>query len=139
MSNVANYLFFSDHLELIRLRNQITHKECELLRIITKNHLATGTTRATQLLEMDYLGSPSTIHATIKRLITKKLLLTSSDSVDNRIKYLVPSPKSLAILDELGHLLNSQLANISSSKLSNNDEKGYSMIEIENLSIQNAA
>ncbi len=138
MSHVLSYLYFSDQVDLIRLRNQLSQKECELLRIIAKSHLSNGTTRATQLLEMEFMGSPSTIHSSIKRLISKKMLLVSADNVDNRIKYLFPSPKALSLLNELGELIRSSLVNNSSSTPSENTANAYSIVEIETLSMNNA-
>ena len=82
---------------------------------------------------MEYLGSPSSIHALIKRLMSKKMVLASPDQNDNQIKSLIPSPKALSLLSELGKLINS---NFLKSDL---HTPSYSIVEIENLSMMNAS
>lgn len=133
MDAVLAYLHFSDQRDLVRLRAQVSSKECELLRVLTKNHLGNHNLTAQQLLEMEYLGSPSSIHALIKRLMSKKMVLALPDQNDSQMKHLIPSPKALGLLSELGKLINLNFPN------SESQASSYSIVEIENLSMMNAS
>jgi hypothetical protein len=101
--------------------------------VLTKNHLGNHNLTAQQLLEMEYLGSPSSIHALIKRLMSKKMVLALPDQNDSQLKHLIPSPKALSLLSELGKLIDSNFPK------SDSQAPSYSIVEIENLSMMNVS
>lgn len=61
-----------------------------------------------EAIALDQLGSPATLHKRITRLRQKDMLLAFNQEGDRRAKYLIPSEKTLAFFDHLGH--NMQMA-----------------------------
>jgi hypothetical protein len=56
-----------------------------------------------EAIALDHLGSPATLHKRITRLRQKDMLLAFNQEGDRRAKYLIPSEKTLAYFDRLGH------------------------------------
>ncbi len=89
----------------MRQKYNLTVKECLVLRIITRQYLSNEPFRVKQLLDIDFIASPATIHGVIKKLVAKKVINLVQDKVDGRVKYLVPSAKATDLLGELGKLV----------------------------------
>lgn len=102
---ITAYLDFVDRRDSLREQCDLSIKECLVLRIITRRHLNQEPFRVKQLLEMDFIASPATIHGIIKKLVSKKAIKLVQDKTDGRVKYLVPSSKSMNLLAELGKLV----------------------------------
>lgn len=103
--NIIAYLDFVDRRDSLRNQCDLSIKECLVLRIITRRHLNQETFRVKQLLDMDFIASPATIHGIIKKLVAKKAIKLVQDKDDGRVKYLMPSSKSINLLAELGKLV----------------------------------
>lgn len=103
--HVIAYLDFVDRRDSLRTQCNLSIKECLVLRIITRRHLNHEAFRVKQLLDMDFIASPATIHGIIKRLVAKKAVKLVQDKNDGRVKYLVPSTMSINLLAELGKLV----------------------------------
>lgn len=56
-----------------------------------------------QAIALDHLGSPATLHKRITRLRQKDMLVAFNQEGDRRAKYLIPSEKTLAFFDHMGH------------------------------------
>lgn len=102
---VTAYLDFVDRRDSLRERCNLSMKECLVLRLITRQYLKEEAFRVKQLLDMDFIASPATIHGIIKKLVAKKAIKLIQDKDDARVKYLVPSNKSINLLAELGKLV----------------------------------
>lgn len=102
---ITAYLDFVDRRDSLREQCDLSIKECLVLRIITRRHLNQEAFRVKQLLDMDFIASPATIHGIIKKLVAKKAIKLVQDKTDGRVKYLVPSSKSMNLLAELGKLV----------------------------------
>jgi DNA-binding MarR family transcriptional regulator len=102
---VTAYLDFVDRRDSLREQCNLSMKECLVLRLITRQYLKEEAFRVKQLLEMNFIASPATIHGIIKKLVAKKAIKLIQDKHDARVKYLVPSTKSINLLAELGKLV----------------------------------
>lgn len=102
---ITAYLDFVDRRDSLRDQCDLSIKECLVLRVITRRYLNQETFRVKQLLDMDFIASPATIHGIIKKLVAKKAIKLVQDKTDGRVKYLVPSSKSMNLLAELGKLV----------------------------------
>lgn len=102
---VIAYLDFVDRRDSLRDQYSLSIKECLVLRIITRQYLNEEAFRVKQLLDMEFIASPATIHGIIKKLVAKKAIKLVQDKRDGRVKYLVPSTKSISLLAELGKLV----------------------------------
>jgi hypothetical protein len=56
-----------------------------------------------EAIALDHLGSPATLHKRITRLRQKDMLVAFNQEGDRRAKYLIPSEKTLAFFDHMGH------------------------------------
>ncbi|HQR84986.1 MAG: hypothetical protein B7Y05_09165 [Polynucleobacter sp. 24-46-87] len=102
---VTAYLDFVDRRDSMRNQYSLSVKECLVLRVITRQYLKQEAFRVRQLLDMEFIASPATIHGIIKKLVAKKAIKLVQDKNDGRVKYLVPSTKSINLLAELGKLV----------------------------------
>lgn len=89
----------------MRQKFNLSVKECLVLRIIARQYLSKEPLRVRQLLDMDFIASPATIHGVIKKLVAKKVINLVQDKIDGRVKYLVPNVKAIDLLAELGKLV----------------------------------
>lgn len=103
--NIIAYLDFVDRRDSLRNQFDLSIKECLVLRIITRKYLNQETFRVNQLLEMEFIASPATIHGIMKKLAVKKAIKLVQDKTDGRVKYIVPTAKSMNLLAELGKLV----------------------------------
>jgi DNA-binding MarR family transcriptional regulator len=103
--NILAYLDFVDRRDSMRQKYNLSVKECLVLRVITRQYLSKEPFRVKQLLDMDFIASPATIHGVIKKLVAKKVINLVQDKVDGRVKYLVPNAKATDLLAELGRLI----------------------------------
>jgi DNA-binding MarR family transcriptional regulator len=102
---VIAYLDFVDKGDLLRVKHELTAKECLVLRVVMRHYINKETLRVRQLIDMDLIASPATIHGVIKKLVAKKMLILEADTVDGRVKFLVPSNEAIDLLSKLGKLV----------------------------------
>ena len=104
---VNAYLNYVDKRDLLRGKYALTNNECLVLRTIIRHYIHNDTLRVRQLIDMEFIASPATIHGVIKKLVAKKMLTLEIDATDGRVKYLVPSDEALDLLSKLGKLVKS--------------------------------
>lgn len=59
---VTAYLDFVDRRDSMRNQHSLSVKECLVLRVITRQYLKQEAFRVKQLLDMEFIASPATIH-----------------------------------------------------------------------------
>lgn len=102
---VDAYLNFVLKRDLLRGKHELTVKECLVLRVITRHYIDNDTLRVRQLIDMECIASPATIHGLIKKLVAKQMLTLEIDALDGRVKYLVPSDEAMDLFSKLGKLV----------------------------------
>jgi DNA-binding MarR family transcriptional regulator len=95
------YLNFADILDQVREDFDINPSEWRALRVISKPFLQGSPIKTIDLMRISTIASPATIHKIIKILVAKELIQIKQDKVDGRIKYLVPTVKTLKIFKGL--------------------------------------
>uniref|UniRef100_UPI004047BBE4 hypothetical protein n=1 Tax=Polynucleobacter sp. TaxID=2029855 RepID=UPI004047BBE4 len=103
--SITTYLDFVDIKASLREKCSLSVKECLVMRTITRHYINQDVLRVKQLLEMDFIASPATLHGAIKKLVAKKMVILKIDTADGRVKYLIPTNKALELLAELGKLV----------------------------------
>jgi len=96
------YLDFADILDQICADLDVDPIEWRALRVITKSFLQDCPIKTIDLMRTSAIASPATIHKIIKILIAKRLIEIKQDGNDGRIKYLIPTTKTLKIFRGLG-------------------------------------
>ncbi|MEI8324289.1 MAG: hypothetical protein WCH44_02815 [Betaproteobacteria bacterium] len=79
--------------------------ESALLNVLCVNWLQGKPLAVRQAMELQQLGSPSTLHRRISRLKAMSLITDQSSPANIRIKLLVPTRKTLSYFDKLGTML----------------------------------
>lgn len=103
MSSLAiKYLKFADFRHSIQNKYDVQSYEQQILRVITQNNFQGTPLRVRNLLDMTCIASPATIHKAMKLLISKGFLKVEMDKTDGRIKYLVPTPRTIKLFTEIG-------------------------------------
>jgi DNA-binding MarR family transcriptional regulator len=95
------YLDFADTLDQVRTDYAVNPTEWRALRTITKAFLHDHSLKTVDLMHMAEIASPATLHKIIKNLIAKDLVVIKQDAPDGRLKFLVPTPKTLKIFRSL--------------------------------------
>ena len=98
---VQKYIKFSQFIEDIRFGYALNCQEWDILLIIASAKLENKILRVNDLLAMDHIASPATIHKGIKFLISKKLVCFKINSQDGRVKFLHPTTKGMNLLEEI--------------------------------------
>ena len=99
---VQKYIKFSQFIEDIKFGYALNCQEWDILLIITSAKLENELLKVNDLLVMDHIASPATIHKCIKFLISKKLVCIKNNSQDGRVKFLHPTTKGMNLLQEIG-------------------------------------
>ncbi len=99
---VKKYIKFSQYLEDVKFGYAINSQEWAILLIIANADMESNDIKVKDLLTLNHIASPATIHKSIKLLITKKLLRVQNDDYDARIKYLHLTTKGMNLLHEVG-------------------------------------
>lgn len=99
---VKKYIKFSQYVEDVKFGYAINSQEWAILLIIATADIECKNMKVKDLLKMDHIASPATIHKMIKLLIAKKLLRVQSDTNDARIKFIRLTTKGLNLLHEVG-------------------------------------
>jgi len=99
---VKKYIKFSNYVEDIKFGFAINSQEWAILLIIASADVEKSNIKVKDLLKLNHIASPATIHKSIKLLMAKKLLRVQNDANDARIKYLHLTSKGLNLLNEVG-------------------------------------
>jgi DNA-binding MarR family transcriptional regulator len=104
------YLDFADELDRVRETNDINPAAWRALRMVAKAHLQGESIRTLDLMSMDEIASPATIHKIIKHLTEIGMIVIRADKHDGRVKYLIPSARSLKLFRSLVDKMHSSLS-----------------------------
>ncbi len=96
------YIEFARFVEDIKFKHALNSKELDILLVIAASTLDDKKLKVRQLLDMEYIASPATIHKCMKILISKELICVNSCEKDARIKYLSATNKGMKFLKEIG-------------------------------------
>lgn len=96
------YIEFAKHIEDVKFKHALDSKELDILLVIAAATLEGDKPKVKELLEMDHIASPATIHKSMKLLISKGLLSIHPCEKDARIKYLYATKKGVNFLQEIG-------------------------------------
>jgi DNA-binding MarR family transcriptional regulator len=99
---VQKYIKFSHFIDEIKFSHALNCQEWDILLIIASAELDNKILKVNDLIAMDYIASPATIHKGIKFLMSKKLVCFKNDSQDARVKFLHPTTKGMNLLQEIG-------------------------------------
>lgn len=99
------YLNFAHSNEKIHAKYQVELKENQILRMVAKSYLEDVPVRVQDLIDLRIIASPATIHASMKRLISKGMIGVKECKKDGRIKYLYPTAKALKLFGEIAQLM----------------------------------
>lgn len=103
MSTLAlKFLDFALRKEQIESKYKINAGQCKVLSVATRAHLVGSPLKVRDLLNMQSIASPATIHKVMKSLIDLKLLRAVPDRDDARIRHLAPTPAALRLYQEIG-------------------------------------
>jgi DNA-binding MarR family transcriptional regulator len=98
---VQKYIRFSHFIDEIKFCHALNCQEWDILLIIASAELNNKILKVNDLLAMDHIASPATIHKCIKLLISKKLVCFKNNSQDARVKFLHPTAKGMSLLQEI--------------------------------------
>jgi hypothetical protein len=101
--NIVNYLSYLKQTNFLDAKYDLDHIESKLLDEVAISMTSGKLLSVSKLLAIKSIASPATIHAAMKRLILKKMLIQIS-SKDSRIKYLELSALGLKRYSELSEL-----------------------------------
>jgi hypothetical protein len=101
--NIVNYLSYLKQAKFLEAKYDLDHIESKLLDEVAISMTSGKLLSVSELLAIKSIASPATIHAGMKRLIVKKMLLQTS-SKDSRIKYLELSALGLKRYSELSEI-----------------------------------
>ena len=105
LNNISlEYLVFMDERDNLLVDFDISFKEVRLLRYILFSYMQDRVSTVNDILPLSYLGSPSTNHTLLKRLVKKKFVLSIQSNNDQRVKNLVPSDKALQLFEQISTL-----------------------------------
>ena len=99
------YLNFAHSNEKIHAKYKVELKESQILRMVAKAYLENVPIRVQDLIDLRIIASPATIHASMKRLISKGMIGVKECKKDGRVKYLYPTTKSLKLYCEIAQLM----------------------------------
>lgn len=99
---VQKFIKFSQFVEDIKFGHALNSHEWDILLIIVSAELNNKILKVNDLLVMDHIASPATIHKCIKFLISKKLVCFESNLHDGRVKFLHSTSKGMNLLQEIG-------------------------------------
>lgn len=105
MATSFEYLNFINARDQINQKYDVDLKSCILLRVILQAYVNEIPITVSDVITQKHLASPVTLHTGIKELIQKKLVATKSDPKDGRVKYLMPTARSLKLYRELSDLV----------------------------------
>ena len=104
-SNVSlNYLLFCGKREELVRESGVTFQEVQYLRFIVHAFLENRPATVNDILTLSYLGSASTNHSVLKRLIKKNLVNSVQSPQDHRVKHLVPSVETFELFKKISKL-----------------------------------
>lgn len=101
----AKYLEFDESRLKIQLKFDIQNNECRILRVVSRAFLEKTPLKVRTLLDMSMIASPATIHKGMKSLISKDLISVKEDKADARVKYLVPTARTIKLYTDIGKLM----------------------------------
>jgi len=104
-TNVSlNYLLFSGKRDELLREFGVTFQEVQYLRFIVQAFLENRPAMVNDILTLSYLGSASTNHSVLKRLIKKNLVNSVQSPQDQRVKHLVPSVETFELFKKISKL-----------------------------------
>lgn len=103
MSSFTSYLKFLEKLQTKQSSLKLSTTETKLLHAVARAEYEGKTLKVKDLLALREVASEATLHAAIKKLLEKKLLITKADKNDGRVKNIQ--------LTKLGHKYFSDLSN----------------------------
>lgn len=83
---MKKYLLLIDQINAINRQFSLKPNEIELLNVLAKSHLENRSMMVSDLIQNRAIASPATLHATLKSLIRKKLVIAKADHQDGRRK-----------------------------------------------------
>jgi len=102
----SEYLWLFAEVVAINKRYGLTsYNEVSVLNAVHSAVLENNRLRVLDILLMEDIASQPTLHAILKKLIAKNLLLTKVDSEDGRVKIVLPTKLALKRLKECEALL----------------------------------
>jgi DNA-binding MarR family transcriptional regulator len=96
------YLNFSDIYEKIKKKYHLDSRQCQILGFATQRYLNQNPVKVLEVIQLNEIASPATLHKIIQELVDAKLLKLQINQKDNRIKFLVPTPNAIKLLGEIG-------------------------------------
>lgn len=103
MSALAKkYIEFAKYVGDVQFKHALNAHEWDILIFIASATLESSKIKVKELLEMNHIASPATIHKSMKILITKGLLGIDQCKEDARVKYLFTTKRGMNFLQEIG-------------------------------------
>lgn len=96
------YLNFADIHEKIKKKYHVDSRQCQILRFATHRHLNQNPVKVLEVIQLNEIASPATLHKIIQELVDARLLKLQINEEDNRIKFLIPTPTAIKLLGEIG-------------------------------------
>lgn len=96
------FIKFSQFLDDVKFGYAFNSHEWSVLLVVTSAKFDGNFLKVKDLLAMDQIASPATIHKCIKSLVSREFICIVHDENDARIKYLNPNKKALNLLQEVG-------------------------------------
>ena len=98
-----DFLDFMRTRDAIAADNDLPIKEGLILREIVAAYINKEIFTVNQVLALNNIGSMATNHMMLKKLLQKKLVISSPNLTDKRIKHLLPSPIALNLFSRLSN------------------------------------
>ena len=96
------YIEFAKFVGDVQFKYALNAHEWGIHILIASTTLDGGKLKVKELLEMNHIASPATIHKSMKSLIAKGLIGINACTNDARVKYLVATKKGMNLLQDIG-------------------------------------
>ncbi len=100
------YLLFRLKSEKLQKKFKLRYRACQVLCAATLAHLEDKPFRVLDLMKREDIASPATIHALLKELREKGLLVVEENPIDGRIKHLIPTAQAMKLFSDIGKEMN---------------------------------
>ena len=99
---MLEYLSKIDKVKSINKDYHLNNRQAFILDYISEKHLSHKACHIKEIILLKTVGSQATLHAVTKELARLNLIKVRIDSVDNRIKNVLPTSLALKRLNTLG-------------------------------------
>lgn len=83
---MKKYLLIADQINVINQQHSLKPNEIEVLDVVAKSHVANESIIVSDLIHNRPIASPATLHAVLKSLVRKRLIIVKEEKLDARRK-----------------------------------------------------